>query len=345
MPAAPRSAWRAAIERHETPSLGRSVWQLANSVLPYVALWGLMAWSRSVSYALTLLLAIPAAGFLVRIFIIFHDCGHGSFFRSRRANTFWGIVTGLLTFTPYQQWRHEHAIHHATSGDLDRRGTGDIWTLTVSEYVAAPRWKRLAYRLARSPIVLFLVAPFYVFLIQHRFPTRAAGRRERWSVLWTNLALSGIVVVMSSAIGFGAFLSVQLPVSLIAGAAGVWLFYVQHQFEGVSWRRRGEWDFVGAALAGSSFYKLPKALQWFTGNIGFHHIHHLGPAVPNYNLERCHRSEPVFRAVRPVTLWASLKSLSYRLWDEQQERLVGFRRLRTIRGRREAAGPLRTVRP
>lgn len=299
-----------------------------------------MVASLDVSYWLTLALAVPAAGFLVRVFIIFHDCGHGSFFRSRRANDFWGVVTGVLTFTPYRQWRHDHAIHHATSGDLDRRGTGDIWTLTVREYLEGPRWKRVAYRLVRSPIVLFLLAPPYVFLVQHRLPSRASGPRERWSVLWTNVTLVGIVVLMSLAIGFERFLLIQLPVSMIAGAAGVWLFYVQHQFEGADWKRRREWDFVGAALNGSSFYRLPKVLQWFSGNIGFHHIHHLSPAVPNYNLEKCHRAEPLFQSVNAVTLWGSLKSLSFRFWDEQQERLVGYRRLRAVRRADRAATSL-----
>lgn len=331
VPAAGSSSWKTAVAAHQTPTIPRSAWQLVNSVLPYLALCGLMVRSLDVSYALTLLLAVPAAGFLVRIFIIFHDCGHGSFFRSRRANHFWGVVTGILTYTPYQQWRRDHAIHHATSGDLDRRGVGDIWTLTVEEYLDAPRWKRLAYRMVRSPFVLFVLAPAYVFLIQHRLPSRASGTRERRSVLWMNLTLLGIVVALSLTIGFERFLLIQLPVSLIAGAAGVWLFYVQHQFEGVTWKRRDEWDFVAAALQGSSFYRLPKVLQWFSGNIGFHHIHHLSPAVPNYNLEKCHRAEPLFQSVQPITLLGSLKSLSFRLWDEQQERLVGYGRMRAVR--------------
>jgi omega-6 fatty acid desaturase (delta-12 desaturase) len=330
-PAAGAPSWKTAVAEHQTPTIQRSLWQLVNSVVPYLALWGLMIRSVDVSYGLTLLFALPAAGFLVRIFIIFHDCGHGSFFRSRRANHFWGVVTGVLTYTPFQHWRHDHSIHHATSGDLDRRGVGDIWTLTVNEYLDAPRWKRLAYRMVRSPFVLFVLAPAYVFLIQHRLPSRASGTRERWSVLWTNLTLLAIVFAVSLAIGFERFVLIQLPVSMIAGAAGVWLFYVQHQFEGVTWKRREEWDFVAAALDGSSFYRLPKVLQWFSGNIGFHHIHHLSPAVPNYNLEKCHRAEPLFQSVTPITLLGSLKSLSFRLWDEQQARLVGYGRMRAVR--------------
>jgi omega-6 fatty acid desaturase (delta-12 desaturase) len=303
-------------------------------VIPYLALMGLMAWASGISYWITLALAVPAAGFAVRIFIIFHDCGHGSFMKSSRANLFWGCVTGVLTFTPFHQWRHEHALHHATAGDLDRRGTGDIWTLTVEEYLARSRWKRFAYRLARNPLVLFVVAPLYVFLIVNRFPSRTSAKRERRSVHWTNAALLAIVVVMSLTIGIKAYLLIQGPVIILAAAAGIWLFYVQHQFEGVYWERRKDWDYLDAALKGSSFYKLPKVLQWFSGNIGFHHIHHLSPRIPNYNLEKCHKANPVFREVKPVTLWASFKSLSFRLWDEQRKQLVGFGRIRAIRRER-----------
>jgi omega-6 fatty acid desaturase (delta-12 desaturase) len=331
------SAWTQAIADHRKPVLRRSVWQLTNSLIPYLALWGLMIWTLDISYGITLALAVVAAGFLVRIFIIFHDCGHGSFFRSRRANRLTEFITGALTFTPYGQWRHEHALHHATSGNLDRRGTGEIWTLTVREYVEASRWKRVAYRLARNPFVLFGIAPFYVFLVQHRFPSRAVGKRERRGVYWTNAALLGVATVMSLTIGIEAYVLIQLPVIMFAGAAGVWLFYVQHQFEGVQWDRRAEWNYLEAALRGSSYYKLPKVLQWFTGNIGFHHIHHLSPTIPNYNLARCHRDTPMFQQVKPVTLWCSLKSLSFRLWDEQRRRLVGFGRLRALR--REICSP------
>jgi omega-6 fatty acid desaturase (delta-12 desaturase) len=323
--------WKRTVAKHQKPILSSSVWQLANSLVPYFALWAAMIWTLGVSYWITLALAVPAAGFLVRIFIIFHDCGHGSFFRSRRANDFWGFVTGVLIFTPYHQWRHNHAVHHATSGDLDQRGTGDIWTLTVREYLKASRGKRLAYRLVRSPLVLFSVGALLLFLVHHRIPSRGAGRRERRSVHWTNAVLLTVVVLAGLTIGLSTYLWIQLPVMLLASAAGVWLFYVQHQFEGVYWERRPDWDFVGAALNGSSFYRLPKVLQWFSGNIGFHHIHHLSPAIPNYNLEKCHREEKLFQAVRAVTLRSSMKSLSFRLWDEQRRKLVGFGRVRALR--------------
>jgi omega-6 fatty acid desaturase (delta-12 desaturase) len=325
------SAWKQAAAEHRKPVLRRSVWQLVNSLAPYIALWGLMIWTLHISYWITLAIAVVATGFLVRIFIIFHDCGHGSFFKSRRANRLTEFFTGVLTFTPYRQWRHKHALHHASSGDLDRRGPGEIWTLTVQEYLGASRWKRLSYRLVRNPFVLFVVAPVFVFVVQHRFPSRAVGKRERRGVYWTNGALLAIATLMSLTIGIKAYVLIQLPVIMLAATAGVWLFYVQHQFEDVQWKRRDDWDYAEAALRGSSYYELPRILQWFTGNIGFHHIHHLSPAIPNYNLERCHRENPMFQEVNSVTLWSSLKSFSFRLWDEQQEKLIGFGRLRTIR--------------
>ena len=307
------------------------VWQLVNTLVPYTALWCLMYLSLRVSWWLALPLAVLAAGFLVRVFIIFHDCGHGSFLPSRRANDILGFITGVLTFTPYYHWRWEHALHHATSGDLDRRGTGDVWTLTVQEYLEASRWKRFAYRLARNPLVLFGLAPLFMFLIKMRLPAAEAGRRERHSVAWTNLALVGVAACLSWLFGLKAYLLLQTLIIMVAGTAGLWLFYVQHQFEGVYWKRGADWDYALAALKGSSFYKLPKVLQWFSGNIGFHHIHHLSPRIPNYHLEKCHRAEPLFQTVKPVTLFASLKSLTFRLWDEQRQKLVGYRALRAVR--------------
>lgn len=324
-------SWKQAIGKHHEPSLRKSIWQVVNSLIPYLALCGLMIWALDVSYWLTLALAVAAAGFMIRLFIIFHDCGHGSFFRSRRANHFWGFVTGVLTFTPYHQWRQKHALHHATSGDLDGRGIGDIWTLTVQEYVEAPRWKRIAYRLFRNPFVLFVLLPLYLLLIHQRFPSRAVGRRERLGVHWTNGAILGVVVLMSLTIGLKAYVLIQLPVMMITGAVGLWLFYVQHQFEGVYWQRRRNWGFTEAALNGSSFYKLPRILQWFSGNIGFHHVHHLSPRIPNYNLERCHQAVPLFRRVKPITLLSSLRAFTYRLWDEQRGKLIGYRHLRDFR--------------
>ena len=317
------------VRRFQTASPWRARWQVLNSFVPYALLWVAMVYALAVSYWLMLPLALLAAGFLARIFIIFHDCGHASFFRSKRANNAMGVVAGLLNLTPYRHWRWQHALHHGTAGDLDRRGAGDIWTLTVQEYLQSTRWRRFAYRLARNPIVLFVLAPLYVFVVHHRFAVSEAPNRERRSVRRTNWALLGITLLMSALIGLRAFLLIQLTVSAFAGAIGLWLFYVQHQFEGAYWARSKDWNYTLAALEGSSFYKLPKLLQWFTGNIGFHHIHHLSPRIPNYHLERCHDADPYFKTIKPVTLLASFKSLTYRLWDEQRRVFVGFSHLRS----------------
>jgi acyl-lipid omega-6 desaturase (Delta-12 desaturase) len=319
------------VAKYQKSEVWPGVWQLVNTLVPYAALWYLMYVSLQVSFWLALPLAVLAAGFLVRVFIIFHDCGHGSFFPSRRANDIVGYITGVLALTPYYHWRWEHSLHHATSGDLDRRGVGDVWTLTVQEYLAASRWKRFSYRLTRNPVVLFGLAPLLMFAVMQRIPNRKAPRRERHSVAWTNLGLVCLGVGLSWAFGFKTYLLLQLLIMGIAGCAGVWLFYVQHQFEGAYWERSADWDYATAALQGSSFYKLPKVLQWFSGNIGFHHIHHLSPRIPNYHLEKCHKAEPLFQTVKPVTLFGSLKSLTFRLWDEQRQRLVGYRALRAMR--------------
>lgn len=325
------AGWKAVVAKYQTPSLARSTWQIVNSVGSYAAVWALMYWSLQVSYWLTVPLAILAAGLVVRIFIIFHDCGHGSFFKSRRANDTWGFITGVLTFSPYYLWRWEHAVHHASSGDLDRRGTGDIWTLTVREYLESSRWRRFSYRLARNPFVVFVLAPTTLFLIVHRIPFRRASDRERHSVYWTNLGLLIMAAGMSEIFGWKAYLILQISIMALASSMGVWLFYVQHQFENVYWERGENWDYATAALKGSSFYKLPKILQWFSGNIGFHHIHHLSPSIPNYHLERAHKAEPLFQTVKPLTFFGSFKSFNFRLYDEQQQKLVGYRHLRLLR--------------
>jgi len=322
--------WRQAIAPYQHPFLSRSFAQISNSVIPYLILWALMVYSLRISYWLTLALAIPAAGFMMRIFIIFHDCGHASFFRSQRANDVVGNLTGVLTFTPYAHWKRDHAVHHATAADLDRRGVGDVKVLTVSEYLALSKWGRLGYRLMRNPLVMFVFGPMMVFLVGHRFARPGAGERERASVIWTNLALLGIVVVMSVTIGIKAYLLVQLPIVILGTSIGVWLFYVQHQFEGVYWARHAEWDFLSAGLKGSSFYKLPSLRQWFTGNIGYHHIHHLSPRIPNYRLQKCHEASPLFQEVKPLSLRASLKSLGYRLYDEEHKQMVGFGYLKSL---------------
>lgn len=325
------SRWKEIVARYQKPSIGRATWQLVNTLVPYVGLWVAMYFTLKVSWWLTIPLAIIAGGLMVRTFIIFHDCGHSSFFQSQKANHIVGSITGVLTFTPYFHWRWEHAIHHASSGDLDRRGIGDVWTLTVQEYLESSRWRRFSYRLARNPFILFLIAPMVLFLGINRVPKAQAPARERYSVHLTTLAIGLMCTGLLMIFGLKAFLILQLTILAVAGSGGVWLFYVQHQFEGVYWERTENWDFAQAALQGSSFYKLPKVLQWFSGNIGFHHIHHLSARIPNYNLERCHEAEPLFQTVKPVTLLGSLKSFTYRLWDEQHRRLVGYGYVRALR--------------
>jgi omega-6 fatty acid desaturase (delta-12 desaturase) len=330
---AEEAGWRRIVVEYQQPSRWRAWWQIINTLAPFAAIWCLMYLSRSISWWLVLPLAVLAGMFLVRVFIIFHDCGHGSYFKSRKANDALGFITGVLTFTPFYQWRWDHAIHHATSGHLDKRGTGDLWTLTVEEYLASSRGRRFAYRLARNPFVLFVLAPLFVLVFKQRLPSANANRRERRSVYWMNLALLGMTTGGCLVFGVLPYLVIQLIVISVAGSAGFWFFYVQHQFEGVYWERTEQWNYSAAALEGSSFYKLPKVLQWFSGNIGYHHIHHLSPRIPNYNLERCHKAHLMFQQVKPLTLFASLKSLSLRLWDERRKKLVGFRHLRKLRKR------------
>jgi omega-6 fatty acid desaturase (delta-12 desaturase) len=310
----------------QEPSLKGSLWQLANSLVPYLALWALMIQSVHRSYPLTLLLAVLASGFLVRIFIIFHDCGHGSFFRSRRLSDAVGFLTGLLTLTPYREWWHTHALHHAQAGNLDRRGSGDIWTMTVDEYQNASLGRRIRYFLARQPLLMLTVGPILVFVIQNRFASRTSRRAQRRAVVLTNLALAAVVSTLCLTIGWKAYLVIHLPIIVIAGAGGIWLFYVQHQFEHTYWSPDRDWRFLDAALKGSSFYRLPRLLQWFSGNIGFHHVHHLSPKIPNYRLESCHRAFPALQRAPELTLRASLGTGRLHLWDERRQNLVGWRK-------------------
>lgn len=322
--------WQTVVARFSGGRTARSLWQLANTFIPFFTLWILMYLSLDVSYLLTLLLAIPTAGLYVRMFIIFHDCGHGSFFKSRKANDWLGRFAGLLTFTPYHFWTHDHAIHHATHGDLDRRGHGDVWTLTVQEYLELPKFKKLLYRLYRNPVVMFGFGPLWVFIIGNRITFgKELWTRDFWSVMLTNIALIATITGLGLLIGFGKLAMVQLPIIWLAGVAGIFMFYVQHQFEDAYWENHENWDFVDAALKGSSFFRLPKVLQWFTGNIGFHHIHHLSPRVPNYNLEKAHAEEELFRDVATITLKDSLKTVNYRIWDEDRKKLVGFSYVKT----------------
>jgi len=324
--------WRQALSPYGQPSYRKAIWQLVDTLVPYLALWALMVYlcREGYSYWITLALAVPAGALLIRIFIFFHDCCHGSFFASRRANRILGHLAGILTFTSFDNWRYAHIAHHTTAGSLDRRGMGDIWTLTVEEYAAASWPTRLAYRLFRNPIVLFGVAPAVLFLILQRFSNKNARKRERRSVILTNLGVVAFILAASWAIGWQTYVMIQLPIIVVAGAIGVWLFYVQHQFEGVYWARQDEWDSTKAALEGSSYYKLPQILQWFTGNIGLHHIHHLRPGIPNYNLQRCYDDIPALQAVEPLTIRRSLRSLWLNLWDEKEQALVSFHSARAM---------------
>lgn len=317
--------WRQAVKDFQESDLRISLWQMVNTIGPYFILWYLAYRSLEVSYLLTLALTLLAAMFVFRTFIIFHDCGHGSFFKSQRANDLVGVLTGIITFTPYYAWRHSHAVHHASSGDLDRRGIGDVWTLTYEEYKTLPRWKRISYRLYRNPFVIFVIGPSIDFVVLQRLPSVNASEkpRERNSVHFTNAVLLAIFLLMGFTIGFKEYLLVQLPIIAFASSMGVWFFYVQHQYENAYWERHENWDFATAALHGSSYYQLPKLLQWFSGNIGFHHIHHLSPRIPNYKLEACHNQNEIFQ-IEPLTLRTSLKSLHIRLYDEDRHKMIGY---------------------
>ncbi|TXK80618.1 fatty acid desaturase [Paenibacillus sp. N3.4] len=323
-----KGGWRSDIAPYERPHIKHSVWQIINTLVPFFILWYFANLSLSVSIWLTLALDVIAAGFLIRIFIIFHDCCHKSFFKNKVANEIVGTITGILTCVPYHQWRHTHSVHHASSGNLDRRGVGDIWTLTVDEYISLPPLKKLVYRLYRNPFVMFIIGPIYIFLIDYRFNRKKANTKERINTYITNFGIIGGSALLCWLIGWQSFLLVQGPMFLVSGAAGIWLFYVQHQFEESYYENEKEWDYVKAAMHGSSFYKLPKVLHWITGNIGFHHIHHLSPRVPNYYLEKAHNKNEVLRDVQTITLWTSLKSLQFHIWDEDAKKFIGFKDLK-----------------
>ena len=317
---------------YRKPNHGRSVVEILITVLPFILLWLLMWWSLRFGYGIYLLLTVPAAGFLVRLFMIQHDCGHGSLFRHRLANDWVGRVIGVVTLTPYDFWRRTHAIHHATSGNLDRRGVGDIDTLTVREYLALSRWRRLGYRLYRNPVVLFGIGPLYLFVLRQRLPFGLMG--DGWvpwvSTMATNGAIALVVAGMTWWIGLGPLLLVHLPIVMVGGAIGVWLFYVQHQFEHTTWSGDQNWQFSTAALYGSSHYDLPAVLRWFTANIGVHHVHHLCSRIPFYRLPLALREHPDFGNVGRLTLGQSLACVRLVLWDEATQRLITFRELRNF---------------
>lgn len=315
---------------YEKPNTKSSVRQLLNTLPPFFILWAAAYLSLSVSYWLTLLFVILAAGFVIRTFIIFHDCCHQSFFRSRKANEILGTITGILTMFPYQQWKHSHSIHHSTSSNLDKRGIGDMWMLTVDEYLELPKWKKIYYRIYRNPLVMFGIGPIVIFLFEYRFNVKRAKRAERINTWITNIGIVVLYGALAWALGWQNFLLVQAPIFWISGALGIWLFYVQHQFEESYFEHDEEWSYVKAAVEGSSYYKLPKVLQWLTGNIGFHHVHHLSPRVPNYLLEEAHNAVPPLQHASTVTLKTSLKAIRFRLWDEEKKDFVSFKQIKHL---------------
>jgi omega-6 fatty acid desaturase (delta-12 desaturase) len=322
---APTPSWTRALDAYTRPRLSRSLLDLGTSVLPYLALLVLIYYALQVSVVLAVALALPAAGFLTRTFIVFHDCTHGSFMPSRRANSLLGSALGILVWLPFRSWQHEHAVHHATAGDLDRRGIGDITTLTVQEYRAMGRWRRFGYRLFRNPFVMFGLGWMLVLVLKPRFVPRGSSKRVRNSILLTDLTLAIIVTAACLLIGWRTFLLVQGPVLVITGVVGIWLFYVQHQFEDAYWEAHEDWRYDQAAVHGSSYLKLPRLLQFFTGNIGFHHIHHLSARIPNYNLQAAHEQTSQTMDVQQLSLRDGLHATRLKLWDDERRRLVTFR--------------------
>jgi omega-6 fatty acid desaturase (delta-12 desaturase) len=323
-------AWTQILARYRQPHNGRGIVEIAITIVPLIVLWVLVWATLDLGYWLSLLLAVPAAGFLVRLFMIQHDCSHGAFFRQRHANDWIGRIIGVLTLTPYGFWRRTHAMHHASSGNLGRRGFGDVDTLTVQEYRTRSRWRRLRYRLYRHPFVMFGIGPAYLFLLQHRLPV--GMMRNGWqpwlSTMATNFAIALIAAALIWIIGIKAFLLVHLPIMLLASSIGVWLFYVQHQFEHTIWQNDADWKLHDAALHGSSHYDLPALLRWFTANIGVHHVHHLCSRIPYYRLPRALRDYPELRGLGRLTLLQSFRCVRLVLWDERQRRLVSFREAR-----------------
>ena len=324
--------WQSTTAPYRASSTARAVVQLCTTVVPLGVLVAVMYAMLDVSYWITLALAVPAAGFLVRTFIIMHDCGHGSFVPSRRANEVIGFITGAITLTPFAQWRRDHALHHASSGDLDRRGHGDVLTLTVDEYLARSTWGRLKYRLYRNPITLFVLGPIFLLFVRH-LPAAGIALTTKTKIesRATTAAIVAIVAAFALAIGWKAVLLVYGPIILIAGATGNWLFYVQHQFEDAYWEPHGEWDYAQAAMRGASYYRLPRVLEWMTGRIGLHHVHHLDPKIPNSHLRRCHDENGMLQTVTVLTVRESIRTASLKLWDAEHGRMIGFRALRSRR--------------
>jgi acyl-lipid omega-6 desaturase (Delta-12 desaturase) len=334
---------RKQVAPYEKSTTKYSVVQIFNTIIPFLLLWVLAYQSLKISIVLALALSVIAAGFLVRVFIIFHDCCHYSFFKNRKANDILGTITGIMTLFPYRQWQHDHSVHHATSSNLDKRGTGDIWMLTVDEYIESSPMTRIKYRLYRNPFVMFVLGPIYKFLIQNRFNRKGARKKERINTYITNVSIAGLIVLLGMLLGWQEFLFIQGTIFMFSGAAGIWLFYVQHTFEDSYFEEDEHWEYVRAAVEGSSFYKLPRLLQWITGNIGYHHVHHLSPRIPNYKLEEAHENTPPLQNVPTVTLSTSIESLKFHLWDEEKKNFVGFKEIKErIASNRENKARLKT---
>lgn len=323
-------SWKSAVAKYQGARNWKSIWQLCNTFIPFIVLWYLMYRSLEISYFLTLLLLLPTSGLLIRLFIIQHDCGHASFFKSRKTNDWVGVFLGFITFTPYFYWRKSHAIHHANSGNLDHRGVGEIYTMTVEEYLELSLIGKVKYRIYRNPFFLFVIVPTLLYVVLNRFPGFGSKslKKVESSIWWTNLGIALISGSIIWFIGWKAFLLVHFPVISLSASLGVFLFYVQHQFEDAYWANQGNWEYSLAALEGSSYYKLPKVLQWFSGNIGFHHIHHLSPRIPNYELEKCHKENPIFQDTMILTLKSSIATIPLTLWDEESGKLIAFNKLR-----------------
>lgn len=325
---------RKSVTPFATPNIKTSLIQMINTFIPFLLLWALAYESLNVSLWLAIPIAICASGFVIRIFIIFHDCAHLAFFKNKKWNRILGNITGIITLFPYEQWKNEHAIHHATSSNLDKRGIGDVWVMTVEEYLASSKFKKLTYRFYRNPFVLFGLGPIFLYLIKSRFNRKGARQKERMNTYITNASILILYGLLIWTIGWQAVLIIQLPILMIAGSLGIWLFYVQHQFEDSYYENEKDWDYVKAAVEGSSYYKLPKILQWITGSIGYHHVHHLIPRVPNYNLKKAHEATPELQHVSTITLRTSLQSLHFRLYDEKSKSFISFGDLKEIKYRR-----------